>query len=183
MIDVSLPVPADRPFPWRTVVACLTTIACLLGWQLETNRLRSNAVPIGLQAMMTYESLAGDGFMPGSNKTLLRVFVIPRIIASVIAEGKQPFLAAQYPEYREWRETPVVMDGHWPPIHCECLTPIAGPIGNYLERSLRISLDPAVEKTINDALLAPGSFYAYRGNYSLLLIIPSKAMAVYAFVK
>ena len=128
MIDVSLPVPADRPFPWRTVVACLTTIACLLGWQLETNRLRSNAVPIGLQAMMTYESLAGDGFMPGSNKTLLRVFVIPRIIASVIAEGKQPFLAAQYPEYREWRETPVVMDEHWPPIQCECLTPSPDPL-------------------------------------------------------
>ena len=183
MIDVSLPFPAGRPFPLRTVLACLTAIGCLLAWQAEGNRLRASVIPPGLQGMLTYESVAGDSYMPGSNNTLLRVFTIPQILASAIADGKQFYLAAQYPDYREWHETPVVMDEHWPPIHCECLTPIAGPLGNYLERSVRISLDPTVEQTINEALLAPGSFYAYKGSHGLLLIMPSKAMAVYAFVK
>src|SRR5690349_15117198 len=112
MIDISLPVPADRPFPLRTVLAGLTIIAGLLAWQADTNRRRSDGVPAGLHAVMTYESMAGDSFLPSSNKTLLRVFVIPQSVAATIAERKRSYLEVQFADdgYAEWRETPVVLD-------------------------------------------------------------------------
>ena len=184
MIDFSLPVPADRPFPLRTVLACLTIIAGLVAWQAETDRLRSDGVPAGLQATMTYEHVAGNSFMPGSNKTLLRLLVIPTEVAAAIAEGKRPFLEARFKDdYADWHETPVLRDERWPAIQCECVDPTEGPLGSFVEKSgFHIPVDPAVEKTINDALLVPGSYYAY-GAHNLLLVIPSKAIAVYAFIK
>jgi hypothetical protein len=134
---------------------------------------------------MTYERVAGNRFMPGGNKTLLRVFVIPQSVAATIAEWKQSYLEAQFAQdgYAEWHETPVLMDERWPAIKCECVDPTEGPLGSFIEKSaFHIPVDPAVEKAINDALLVPGSYYAY-GAHNLLVVIPSKAVAVYAFVK
>jgi hypothetical protein len=185
LIDISLPVPADRPFPLRTVLACLTIIAGLVAWQAETDRLRSDGVPAGLQATMTYEHVAGNSFMPGSNKALLRVFVFPTEVAAAIEEGKRPFLEARFTDdhYAEWHETPVLRDERWTAIKCECVDPTEGPLGSFIEKSaFHVTVDPAVEKTINEALLVSGSYYAY-GAHNLLLVIPSKAIAVYAFIK
>ena len=154
MFDLSLPIAARHPFPLRTVVICLTVLAGLVGWQVQANWVRSQGLPAGLRATMTYERMAGDSFLPGSNKTLLRVFVIPRIVAQTIAAGRQPFLAAQYGAdgYREWHETPVILDERWPEIRCDCIDPTEGPIGSFIEKTgVRIPVAPAVERAINDA--------------------------------
>jgi hypothetical protein len=185
MLDVVGPLTSASPFPLRTVLAGLTIIAGLLAWQADTDRRRSDGMPADLHAIMTYESMAGDSFLPSSNKTLLRVFVIPLSVAATIAERKQSYLEAQFADdgYAEWRETPVVLDDRWPAVRCECVDPTEGPIGAFLEKSVfHIPVDPEVERSINEALLVPGSYYAY-GVHNLLLVIPSRNVAVYAFVK
>ena len=185
MLDLSLPIPARRPFPLRTVLACLTILAGLVFLQIQSNWVRTDGVPDDLHAVMTYESMAGNNFLPSSNKTLLRVYVIPRTVSAAIAEGKRTYLDAQYAVggYAEWHETPVVLDERWPSVECGCVDPTEGPIGAFLQKSgFYIPVDPAVEKGINDALLVPGSYYAY-GEHNLLLIVPATNVVVYAFVK
>src|SRR5690349_15012614 len=68
MLDLSLPIPARRPFPLRTVLACLTILASLVFWQIQSNWVRTDGVPDDLHAVMTYESMAGNNFLPSSNK-------------------------------------------------------------------------------------------------------------------
>jgi hypothetical protein len=177
---------AHRP-PVRYLLAGLVLLLALVGWRSFDDWWNARDLPRWLQPSLIYYAKYGSLFGPGGNATILKILALPSGIAGAINNGGLSFIVAQPPEpgiaYREWFETPVMMDERWSPADCECLDPMEAPIGNFLRHKDPIEVNPIFVKMTNDALLNEGNYYAYGGNHSLLLIIPSRSLAVYAFVK
>ncbi len=181
----------------KWLIGSLVGIAALyLGWQVIEYRHHLSFVPPDMGVWrVRYVSEKAVGFGPGANEAGIIVFDLPSDTVAAIETGGIAWLDAlrttNLAQGTNWQATPLVTDEPWAdPALCsasgsepsELATSHNCPgIAGFLDRyGIYLSLDPAVEKLVNDAIFATGSYYAF-GRTGLLIVIPAQARVVFVY--
>ncbi|MCO5145119.1 MAG: hypothetical protein M9895_02935 [Aquamicrobium sp.] len=153
------------------------------GWKVAERRHYLSFAPCGMDvsgiAYMKNEAW-GIG-LPGDNETGIVVYRLPGSVAEAIeAQGIDYFRTLKCDvrkygrrgQYRSWLETPVAPDRRWG----EQIK-----VSSYLNRyGFGIPVRRSVEVMVDQAISAPGAFYAY-GRIGTILVIPTEHRAVFMY--
>ena len=161
------------------------------GWQLFAYRHHLSLVPgeMGVWRVLDV-SEESWGFGPGGNETGLLTYALPdETRRRIEVEGVRYFEALPNRGGRDWRgryehwsQTPIDIGEQWGSSSDEGIKGWVSPgIGDYLDRyGFGIRIDPKIERSVNEALFSPGSFYAY-GRIGIIIVAPAQGRVYYAY--
>jgi hypothetical protein len=127
-----------------------------------------------------YSQTQSWGLGPGGHETGVVVYELPAVIAQQLSGGAAAVLNTPSSQY-DWKPTPIRGHAEWtttagaPPQS----SPEAAPrLDNYLNQyGFGISIDPHTADAIDQAISAPGNFYAYTRT-GMLLVMPAQRRLV-----
>ncbi|RDE07913.1 hypothetical protein [Pelagibacterium lacus] len=165
---------------WITIVLAISVPAFwMIGqWAADaTQDWRMSRIPALLAASeITYSSEVGGAPGPGANEGGLAAYALPDATVAALERQGLDFLAT--PDLA-WHPTPLGGPSG------EALTdPATGhpDIRRFIERYVSVALDPAIERSLNEALATPGTYYAFpRDGISVVIVAPSMARAFFAY--
>jgi hypothetical protein len=192
-VDEPTQSPTARPRRWRRKFAlgCLLPLFLIISvpfaaYKFTEHRFNIDRVPGDLEVQrVLYEKQERWGApliaLPGDNETGLLLYEIPAAVAGKIAAEGISFFSrpenrarrhGRQTDFASWRETPVPMTWSF-----------KGPsISAYLDRyGFGIEIEPSIVAMIDDALGKPGSFYAFGGGGSVVIVIPAQRRVVFAY--
>ncbi len=182
----------SRRRQWIIVIAALIGVAWV-GYQFLLRGHRLSFVPeaMGVSNILYAAEESSWGFGPGGNGTSIIVYEMPTAIAARLQAQGLKYLedlpqqsTGWRGQYSTWLSTPVTSDPRW-----EWPRSLAGlhggwsspGIGDYLFRNGDLlRLDQGIEQLVNDAILRPGSYYAY-GRIGVIILIPASRRIVFAY--
>lgn len=175
---------------WPLLVAAAILLPYAGCKALERNHHLSFA-PCGMGVgSIDYVAEESWGFgLPGDNETGVIAYNLPESATKAIASSGLGYLR-QLPckkdgrdwhgRYYDWKETPIPADGFWG--ESAGGTKSESPkVSNYLDKyGFGIPISKSVESAIDNAISAPGNFFAY-SRIGVILIVPSKRQAFYVY--
>lgn len=164
---------------WIAIVLVISVpVFWMIGqWAADTTEdWRMARIPALLAATeITYSAETGGDIGPGANEGGLAAYALPDATLAALERQGLDFLAT--PEL-VWHPTPMGPAA-------EALTDAATghpDIRQFIERYVSVALDPAIERSLNEALATPGNYYAFpRAGISVVIVVPSMARAFFAY--
>lgn len=165
--------------PRMTIAAlALLTLAAVAGWKVMVHAHHLGHVPGALHVTrVLYVSEDAWGFGPGGNEAGFLAYALPRRIARQLETGGVAWLDRQdgrrrSPGWRgrfdDWRATPMQPHHRWRPDPASGRFDVLQYVCAY---GFCIDIDPAQRAAVEEALHAPGSFYAF-GRIGMILLVP-----------
>ena len=180
----------SRRLQWIIVIAVVIGVP-LGGYYLVVHFWRLGFVPQAMDVWnVVYASEQSWGFGPGGNETGIIVYKMPETVATQLEKDGRTYLEHLTGQshgrgrYETWLPTPVGSDPkwEWPRSQAGMQGDWRSPgIGDYLFRyGFVIPIDRDIERMVNDAIVRPGSYYAY-GRLGVIILIPASRRIVYAY--
>jgi hypothetical protein len=164
---------------WTRASAAVFLVALFVTFKFMEWRFRLSHVPEGLgvsTVLYAHEQSWGSPFLPlpGDNETGVIVYELPEATAREIEKDGIEYLRRNAAHDQRWRG--LFLEWHATPIAERNWT-----LSSFLHKyGFPIDVDADVERSIDEAVVRPGSYYAY-GRSGLLMLIPAKRRAVFAY--
>ncbi len=159
-------------------------------WEYERDRM-PNQIRLG-DTLFSQDRSMGIG--PGANETGLYVYELDnhdatrliKLSRSLNSDSRiRSAVGTAEPEYYEWKRTPILTFDTQPSSnkHHKSSEAARKPsISDFLGRyGLYIDVDPTVQRSINEVISAPGSYYAKGRAGALIIVSPHRRRVIFAY--